>query len=111
MVISHLPSLLALSNFPFIFSPKLKSATLSNKLIELLRKRASNVNGKRVNLGNEFEQINDYVDRWHNGEGGKVKLSKFLGLTNDQYKAYCSNPKKFRVSGFSSPLIMAKFST
>ena len=49
-----------------------------------------------------FEQINDYVDRWHNGEGGKVKLSKFLGLTDDQYKAYCSNPRKF----FESPLLV-----
>lgn len=49
-----------------------------------------------------LEQINEYIDKWHNGEGGKVKLPKFLGLTNDQYKAYCSNPKKF----FESPLLV-----
>lgn len=49
-----------------------------------------------------LEQINDYIDKWHEGEGGKLRLPKFLGLTNDQYKSYCSNPRKF----FESPLLV-----
>lgn len=35
-----------------------------------------------------IELIDDYVDRWHNGEGGELSLSKFLGMTQYEYSMW-----------------------
>lgn len=38
------------------------------------------------------EQVDDWVDRWHNGEGDGLTLRQFLGLTEQQYAEWMRNP-------------------
>lgn len=38
-----------------------------------------------------FDEIDDYVDRWHDEPNGKT-LSEYLGMSNDEYAAWVSNP-------------------
>ncbi|WP_157683920.1 hypothetical protein [Brevundimonas diminuta] len=38
-----------------------------------------------------FDEIDDFVDRWHEQPGGK-SLHDYLGLTRDEYAAWVQNP-------------------
>jgi hypothetical protein len=39
------------------------------------------------------EDIDDYVDRWHNGEGDpEASLAGFLGFTDEEYKLWAEKP-------------------
>ena len=35
-----------------------------------------------------IELVDDYVDRWHSGEGQGMSLSKFLGMTPYEYSMW-----------------------
>lgn len=37
------------------------------------------------------EEIDDYIDRWHAGEGTEHELYEFLGLTQSEYSAWISD--------------------
>lgn len=40
------------------------------------------------------DEIDDYVDLWHEGEGDPdSSLAEFLGFTDEEYKLWAENPK------------------
>ena len=39
------------------------------------------------------DDIDDYIDRWHDGEGSPDEsLAEFLGFTDEEYKLWAENP-------------------
>jgi hypothetical protein len=34
------------------------------------------------------EEIDNLIDRWHNGEGGDIDLHEFLGMTYEEYQEF-----------------------
>ncbi len=39
------------------------------------------------------DEIDDYVDLWHEGEGDpEASLAEFLGFTKEEYKQWAENP-------------------
>lgn len=44
------------------------------------------------NKETSLDQIDEWVDRWHHGEGGGMPLRDFLGMSKDQYAEWVLNP-------------------
>jgi hypothetical protein len=38
------------------------------------------------------DDIDDFVDRWHDGGGSGESLAEFLGFTDDEYKRWAEEP-------------------
>lgn len=38
-----------------------------------------------------IEEIEDYVEKWHDGEGENQELYEFLGFTKDEYTLFLHN--------------------
>ena len=41
----------------------------------------------------DIEEIDDYVEAWHNGQSN-LKLSDYLGMTQDEYEAWIQKEKQ-----------------
>ena len=39
-----------------------------------------------------LDQVDDWIDRWHKGEGEGLELRQFLGMTTPQYAEWMRNP-------------------
>lgn len=44
------------------------------------------------------EEIEDYLDKWHEGNGYGVSAYEFLGLTKQEYFAWAEDPGKFKAA-------------
>ncbi|AXI72404.1 hypothetical protein [Streptomyces cavourensis] len=42
------------------------------------------------------EDIDSYVDAWHDGDGGDLELHEFLGMTWDEYRLWVEKPNTLR---------------
>ena len=55
-------------------------------------------------LGGEalLDDIDDYIDRWHEGEGDPdASLAAFLGFTDEEYKLWAEKPNAW--PSYSTP--------
>lgn len=43
-----------------------------------------------------LEDIDAYVDRWHEGCASHLDLHEYLGLTSEEYSEWATNPSKLK---------------
>ncbi|MDO7360404.1 MULTISPECIES: hypothetical protein [Acinetobacter] len=41
-----------------------------------------------------IDEIDDYIDKWHDGEGENLELFEFLGMTADEYELWLKAPQQ-----------------
>jgi hypothetical protein len=39
------------------------------------------------------DEIDDFIDAWHEGEGDNEELHQFLGFTEDEYRLWLARPE------------------
>lgn len=42
------------------------------------------------------EDIDDYIEKWHNEYNGNLELYEYLGMTEDEYDSWLTNPKSLK---------------
>lgn len=42
----------------------------------------------------DLDEIDDWVDAWHNGEGQNLELYQYLGMTHEEYCIWAPHPSK-----------------
>jgi hypothetical protein len=45
------------------------------------------------------EELDDLVDRWHNGEGEGLELHEYLGMTWEEYEQWLTSPSPRTLNG------------
>lgn len=41
-----------------------------------------------------LEEIDDYVEKWHNGDGRNMELYEYLGMTKQEYSVWMLKPNE-----------------
>lgn len=41
-----------------------------------------------------LDEIDDYIDQWHEGEGEDLELHEFLGMSEEEYNLWLKCPKQ-----------------
>lgn len=50
-----------------------------------------------LNGGATLDEIDDFVDAWHNGAGAGATLSDYLGFSDSEYNLWVQNPNSLRL--------------
>ena len=43
-----------------------------------------------------IDEIDDYIDKWHDEYNGNLKLHEYLGMTDDEYNQWLTNPSSLK---------------
>lgn len=41
-----------------------------------------------------LDEIDDYVDKWHDGDGQNLELHEYLGLNDEEYSLWLTSPSQ-----------------
>ena len=43
-----------------------------------------------------IDEIDDYIDKWHDEYNGNLKLHEYLGMTDEEYNRWLTNPSSLK---------------
>ena len=43
-----------------------------------------------------IDEIDDYIDKWHDEYHGNLKLYEYLGMTQEEYNQWLTNPNSLK---------------
>ena len=50
-----------------------------------------------------IDDIDDYIDKWHDEYQGNLKLYEYLGMTEDEYEKWLTNPDSLKTMYHKEP--------